>query len=162
MDDFIVTIYKIEIFADYNQFYLHDQLAEADLSDNWYDKALKNMAVVADGAIGIATARNMDVPVEILLYEQETPLDIEASEHAVSCGIELQSGILVARGPSDYLPDAKRITVNPGYYVVHILYEGLNTLSEDGLEGEDHYKIVLWPSENPEEFKLLKDSGFNS
>lgn len=155
---------KLEIFADYNQVYLHDQLSEADFSDNWNNEELKSMAVVADGAIGIATARNMDVPVEVLVceHETETSLDIDASDHAVSCGIEVRSGTLVVRGPSDYLPDAKRIRVNPGYYVVHILYKGLNTLSEDGLEGDDHYKIVLWPSETLEEFKLLKDSGFNN
>ncbi|MCV2883590.1 hypothetical protein OE749_02610 [Aestuariibacter sp. AA17] len=156
-----MTAYKLEIFADYNQVYLHDESAEADFADSWDDKAYKNMAAVIDGAIGVATARNMDVPVEVLICESEQPLDIEAWEHAVSCGVELCSGVLVVRGPSDYLPDAKRINVKPGYYAAHILYKGLNTLSEDGLEGGDYYRIVLWLSATTVELKLLKDSGFN-
>lgn len=159
---FSMTACKLEIFADYNQIYLHDELSEADFSSGWNDKAYKNMAAVVDGAIGLVTARNMDVPVEILIYESEQPLDVDAWEHVVSCGVALHSGTLVVRGPSDYLPEAKKISVKPGYYVANILYKGLDTLSEDGLDGDDYYKIVLWPSVATQELKLLKDSGFNS
>lgn len=157
-----MKVYKLEIFADYNQIYLHDELSGADFSSSWNDKTYKNMAAVIDGAIGLVAARNMDVPVEILICESEQPLDLDTWEHVVSCGIALYSGTLVVRGPSDYLPEAKKISVKPGYYVANLLYKGLNTLSEDGLDGDDYYKIVLWPSVEIQKLKLLKDSGFNS
>ncbi len=157
-----MSTYTLEIFADYNQIYLHDESAEADFADSWDDDAYKKMVVVTEGAIGLVTARNMDVPVEILLCESEPLLDLGEWEHAVSCGIELRSGVLIVRGPSDYLPDVQKINVEPGCYAAQILCKGLNTLSEDGLEGDDCYRVILWRSEAVEEFKLLKDSGFNS
>ena len=155
-----MTACKLEIFADYNQIYLHDESVEADFADKWDDDALKNMAVVIDGAIGFATARNMTVPLEIFFCESEQPLDLDAWEHAVSCGVELGSGSLVVRGPSDYLADAKRINVKRGYYAAHLLFKGLNTLSEDDLEGDDYYRVVLWPSATTKQLKLLKGSDY--
>ncbi|RZM74388.1 hypothetical protein C3B51_19715 [Pseudoalteromonas rubra] len=157
-----MTEYKLEIFADYNQVYLHDATVEVDFADDWDVEAYKNMASMNDGALGIATARNMDVPVDILVYAQRPDLDFEQYEHVVSCGVDFKSGVLVVHGPSDYLPDAKRITVSPGYYAVYVLSSGLNTVSEDGLKGDDIYKVILWPCESPKTLKLLKDSGFNS
>ena len=32
-------------------------------------------------------------------------------------------------------------------YRARIYYGGLNSLSEDGLEGDDHYRVVLWPDD---------------
>jgi hypothetical protein len=36
--------------------------------------------------------------------------------------------------------------VPPGDYKVRALYRGLDTLSEDGLEGNDFYEIQIWKS----------------
>ncbi|MDW4736332.1 hypothetical protein NQ293_26040, partial [Escherichia coli] len=43
-------------------------------------------------------------------------------------------------------PDAARIDVAPGTYRVRVSYGGLDTLSEDGLEGDDRYRLQLWPA----------------
>ena len=32
-------------------------------------------------------------------------------------------------------------------YRARIYYGKLDALSEDGLEGEDHYRVVLWPGD---------------
>lgn len=45
----------------------------------------------------------------------------------------------------DYFPEAKHLPVSPGSYRVRVYYGGLNTLSADGLDGEDYYQVVLWP-----------------
>src|SRR5689334_3901140 len=37
-------------------------------------------------------------------------------------------------------------SVEPGDYTVRALYRGLDTLSEDGLEGEDFYEVQIWRS----------------
>jgi hypothetical protein len=34
--------------------------------------------------------------------------------------------------------------VPPGHYQVALLYGGLDTLSEDGLQGKDQYHVLLW------------------
>ena len=36
--------------------------------------------------------------------------------------------------------------VEPGDYTVRAMYRGLDTLSEDGLEGQDFYEIQIWRS----------------
>ena len=67
-----VTVCKLQVFADYNQVYLHDESVEADFADSWDEKAYKNMAALIDGAICVATARNTDVLVEILICKSDT------------------------------------------------------------------------------------------
>jgi hypothetical protein len=66
----------------------------------------------------------------------------------MECSIEIPSGKIVVAGCTDYFPDAARIPVKPGNYRARIYYGDLNSLSEDGLDGGDHYKIVLWPSDD--------------
>jgi hypothetical protein len=39
-----------------------------------------------------------------------------------------------------------QITVAPGSYRVRAYFGALSELSEDGLEGNDHYRLVLWPA----------------
>jgi len=52
----------------------------------------------------------------------------------------------VIAGCTDYFPDAMRIPVPPAVYRVRVSYGGLDTLSDDGLEGDDHYRLQLWPA----------------
>jgi hypothetical protein len=35
--------------------------------------------------------------------------------------------------------------IKPGDYEVLILFGGLATTSDDGLNGQDHYKVLVWP-----------------
>jgi hypothetical protein len=62
------------------------------------------------------------------------------------CSLSVPSGRLVIAGCTDYLPTAARIPVQPGWYRARIYYGGLDTLTADELDGDDHYQIVLWPS----------------
>ena len=38
-------------------------------------------------------------------------------------------------------------TLFADYYRARIYYGDLNSLSDDGLDGDDHYKVALWRSE---------------
>lgn len=69
--------------------------------------------------------------------------------------IEVQSGRIVIAGCTDYFPEAKRLEVRPGTYRARIYYGDLDTLSQDGLAGNDHYRVVLWPSP-PDNITVLK------
>jgi hypothetical protein len=42
-------------------------------------------------------------------------------------------------------PSAPRIAVAPGVYRARVSYGGLATVSADEMEGEDHYRVELWP-----------------
>lgn len=135
---------KYEIFADFHQFYIQDEAANVDLSKAWTDAATKDMIAVVDGAIGIGTARNMEVPVTVEVHKDEPALDISAWDQVHECSLAVPSGKLVIAGCTDYFPNAERTQVKPGTYRVRVLYGGLKSLSPDGLDGEDHYVVQLW------------------
>ncbi len=140
-------MYRYELFADYFQFYLQDEAADGDLSDAWTDEAVARMLAVGDGAVGVGTARNMDVPVTLELLDAEPPADLAGWDHATECSLQIRGDKLLIAGCTDYRPDAARIPVAPGSYRVRVYYGGLDTLSEDGLEGEDRYHLQLWPAD---------------
>jgi hypothetical protein len=140
-----MALHKFEIFADYHQFYIQDEPADSDLSMAWTDKATAELLAVVPGVIGVGTVRNVEVPVEIEVLTSEPFLELDRWDRVNDCSIVLNSDKLVIAGCTDYFPDAKRIKLSPGCYRVRVLYGGLATLSTDGLEGEDHYRLQLWP-----------------
>lgn len=143
--------YAFNLDADYFQFSLEE---ESDLSDGscgapiaegWTAQTVADMLVVVPHAIAVGTARYAIVPVTIELRDDAPPADnFDGWDHVTECSIEIGIGRLVVNG-GDYWPDNARIPVPPGTYAVRILYGGLDTLSEDGLEGDDHYRVLLWP-----------------
>jgi hypothetical protein len=134
----------LSLLADYHQFYIQDEAADGDLSDAWDAAATARLLALAPGTIGIGTVRNVEVPVVIEIHERAPEADFAAWDHVVEAAISVASGRLVVAGCTDYLPDAKRIPLAPGSYRARISYGGLDTVSEDGLEGEDRYRVQLW------------------
>lgn len=138
--------YKFDLFADYHQFYLQDEGIDDDLPpENWTDEAIENGAVLTPGTIWVQTARNMNVPVTIEVRDFMPDESLSDWDKVFECSINFSSGKIVVAGCTEYLPDAARIEVVPGPYRARICHGGLVTLQEDGLEGDDHYKVILWP-----------------
>lgn len=140
--------YSFTLFADYYQFYLQDEGADGGLPGGRNEQATKDLLAVAPGTISVGTVRNMDVPVEIEIRDSEPAGDSDEWGHVTECGIEIPSGRIVVAGCMDYFPEAARISATAGSYRARIYYGNLDSLSEDGLDGDDHYKITLWPSED--------------
>ena len=136
--------YEFELFADYHQFYLQDEEADGDLSDSWTEQAVQLLLALAPGTIGVGTVRNMDVPVIVEVHDSEPQEDFALWEQINECYIDVPSGKIIVAGCTDYFPDAARISVEPGTYRARVFYGDLDTLSEDGLDGDDKYKVALW------------------
>jgi hypothetical protein len=136
---------RLKLFADSFQFYLQDESAEGDLSECWTEEATDRLLAVAPGTVGVGTVRNMTVPVSVEVLEGDPPLDAAEWDHMTECSIQIDSGQLVVAGCTDYFPDAMRISLAPGTYAVRVSYGGLASLSADGLDGDDHYRVQLWP-----------------
>lgn len=136
--------HDLNLFADYFQFYLQDESADSDLSDAWDSVAVQRMFAVATGVVGIGTARNMDVPVRLEFLDAEPVPDFANFDHVVEGSLHLKGGSLVVAGCTDYFPDAARFDLGPGTYRVRLSASGLSTLSEDGLDGRDRYRVQLW------------------
>lgn len=152
----VVESHDFELFADFHQFILQDELAEIDISgDLWPGTTVDDMLFVTPGMIHIGTARNMTVPVTVEIGNAEPEFDFGKWDHVAECSIAIPTGKLVVMGCTDYFPEAARIDVDPGNYRTRIFYGGLDTLSWNGLEGDDHYRITFWKGE-PIEPNVLK------
>ena len=49
-------------------------------------------------------------------------------------------------GDFDTESEMLRISLDKGVYGVFVCYKGLNTISQDGLAGDDSYHVFLWPT----------------
>ena len=136
--------FNYTLFADYFQFYLQDEAVAGDLSNSWTEEAVSRLLAIARGTIGVGTVRNMNVPVAVEITDSQPDADLSAWDQVNECALEVPSGRIVIAGCTDYFPDAARIDVVPGSYRARIYYGSLSSLSEDGLDGNDHYKVALW------------------
>ena len=104
-------------------------------------------------AIGIRTARNDDIVVHFSLLAGAPEDDFKDWDYVFETNMSLPLGKIVVAGPCECLPETTCINVqHSGNYGIRIYYGNFNTISEDGLEGDEHYKIALWPSHD----KILK------
>jgi len=147
--------YTYRLFADYFQFYLQDEAADGNLGEAWTDQAVEDLLALAPGTIGVGTVRNMEVLVTLEILSAPPALELDGWDQAVECDIDVPTGRLVIAGCTDYFPDAARIALEPGNYRVRIRYGGFDTLSEDGLAGDDRYDLVLWKAA-PAGLQVLK------
>lgn len=155
--------YYFPIFADYFAFEILDE-GTSSPADVWNEKTLLDRIAVAKGAIVISTVRNMTVSVIIEILNSDdfnNAQFLDSWDHVVECSIDVLSGTLVILGTTDYYPDAARIIVPPNTYQAKIYYGGLSTLSENGLDGNDVYWIVLQPGVpiSPRVIKQWRESG---
>lgn len=137
---------ELSVFADYNVFFLlaePTQLPSA--KDRWIDEVLAHMIAVRPGAICIGTARRTDVPVTVEIRTTEPESDLANWDHVTEASIDTPTGALQVVGGSDNTSNAPRLTVSPASYRVRVYAPGFNTISADGLDGDDRYHLVLWP-----------------
>lgn len=137
--------HKLQIFADYFQIWLEDQQATSTQREFLFtDQHLSDRVWVDDGLIIMFTARNMDVPVELQILQMEPYPDLDIWDHVVDTSIEIHSGQLDVFGCGGF--PGISLTLQRGSYQVRLCHGQLASLSQNGLEGEDHYKIFLWPA----------------
>jgi hypothetical protein len=135
-----------ELFADYHQILLADDRDPPPVCLEISEADCRRRLSLAPGLVVVHTARNMTVPVVIEIRPDAPPLDEAGWDHVTECSLEVETGRIVVAGLTDYWPDAARIGVKPGSWRVRALHAGLDTLSPDGLDGEDRYRLVLWPA----------------
>jgi hypothetical protein len=140
---------ELTLFADYHQFYLQDDdIRFGDLSNAWTPEATEQLLAVADHVVGVGTIRSMNVSVHIAIENQLPDLDLSEWDRVNRASLACDTGRIVVAGCTDYFPDAKRLEVVPGVYDVLVGYRNLQSLSEDGLDGDDSYHVFLAPQQN--------------
>ncbi|QBD76953.1 hypothetical protein EPA93_13445 [Ktedonosporobacter rubrisoli] len=136
--------YSLNLCADYYQIHIEDEEFDDDFPDDWGNQLVTNKIAVAPGIVGVGTARNMTVPIQLDLLDRGSEDEFDSWDHVVEASLDVPSGKIAILGCTAYFPDATRISVKPGSYRVRIYSRGLAGLSKDGLEGDDYYHIVIW------------------
>lgn len=148
-----MTVPRIHTFRlpiDHAQFFVEDLARSShgwDL-DATYDRLGRDLLAPTPGGFLVATARvfgHAEVTVEV---RDGAPTDaLDGWDHAVECGIVVESGELRLFPPEKTgSDDVPRVPCPPGRYRALVLWGGLAAvLDELAAEGDDHYRIVLWP-----------------
>lgn len=132
------------VFADYHQFYILDKEVEPDAPTDYTDEDVKRRIKASPHVVVIQPVRNMDVPVELEVFEQMPPLELASWDHVAEASLELLSGTLEIHECTRVSID--QIQLPPGSYRIRALYGNLADLSEDGVDGNDHYRLEIWPA----------------
>lgn len=145
----------LKLFADHFQFHIWDEALDADLSESWTQDACDRMLAMNGDVIGVGTARNMTVPVDLEVFESPPPVSLVSWDQVNECSTNVPSGRLVIMGCTELYDDALRVLILPGAYRVRLSYGKLDEVTDDGLDGNDHYRVQLWPAPL-EPLKVLK------
>ncbi|MBB5716253.1 hypothetical protein [Sphingomonas aerophila] len=132
------------IFADYHQFYLWDHEANPDVPTSYTEEDTIRRIKAAPFVVVVQPERNMNVSVEVEITGEAPELALDAWDHVAEASLDLPSGRLEIYECTGESIDI--LTVPAGTYRVRTYHSGLGTLSDDGLDGDDHYRIVLWPA----------------
>lgn len=135
---------RYTIFADYHQFYLWDHGTHPAAPTDYTKEDTVRRIKAAPFVIVVQPERNVDVPVEIAIKQKSPELGLDNWDHVAEASLALPSGMLEIHECTGGSIDI--LTVPAGTYRVRAYYGGLGTLSDDGLDGEDHYRVVLWPA----------------
>lgn len=149
------SLFEGQLFADYFQIYLRDT-AFPELPDDYSDEAIARRLTPGDHGVILHTSRNMMVPVLVVWHETEPSADPDQFQHVVEASFEANSGELIIAGMTDAEATAARLSVPTGMIGLRANLSGLDTISEDGLEGEDQYLVQLWPARQAIGLKVLK------
>jgi hypothetical protein len=140
--------YPFNFYTSYHQFYIVDKGSEGNTASStfWTDNAYNDRLAIENGILGVGTECYGPVKgeLELLTNINITP-DLSTVDHVVEAGIAVNSGIIqLLDCPTSTIQ--LEIKVAPGNYGVRIYSSNLSSV--DGEEGDDFYRIEIWPDEN--------------
>lgn len=122
---------------------MQDGKVDPPAPEDWTDIDIANRAKVAQNVVVVCPLRNVLVSVELEVHAQKSSIQLSRWDHVVLCDLSLPSGRLQVHECTG--GELLNWAITPGHYQVALLYSGLGTLSQDGLQGEDTYHVLLWP-----------------
>jgi len=149
--------YNLNFRTQHNQFYLYDKASPANTAsdDFWTAEAHDDRLALENGILGIGTQCYGHIKGELdVLDNANQAVDYNHYDHVVEGGLEVKSGVLqVLDCPNSEVELEVKLT--PGTYRVRVYSSNLASADIDEVEGNDYYKIKIWPDTNMER-KVLK------
>jgi hypothetical protein len=144
---------QLRLFADYFQVHVLDEASETVLDQAWNDGTLDDRIVVLRDILGIRTEVNVDVEVDVEWSMEPPYLDAGRFDHVAEASVEIPSGRMIVMGCSDYLPDAHRLEVIPGWVRIRVQKSNLRNAVEAGIDSDqcaetiERIRIDAWPAD---------------
>lgn len=138
--------YILDFYTQYSQFYIADKLSPHETSGDFWDKAAyEDRLAIGTGIVGVGTECYGPVKGELHVLPSSTSEDeLEAYDHVVEGPLTIMSGVLqVLDCPNSNVE--LQITLPAKDYAVRVYSS--NLASVEGDEGDDFYKIEIWPCE---------------
>ncbi|MCB9850717.1 MAG: hypothetical protein H6817_08430 [Phycisphaerales bacterium] len=134
-----------QVFAEYSQFYIWDIGIDPGAPCDYDDEDCSRRVKVAEQCVVIMPERDDTVPVQFEVRPDEPQRDDDAWDHVVECSIDLPTGRLQISTVS--CGDVANWRVPPGSYRVRASFGKLGEVDANRLDGNDHYRVVLWPGD---------------
>lgn len=147
--------YDLDFYTGYHQFYLFDKDSPGatDSDKFWTQQAVDDKLALEDGVIGVGTECYGPVKGELLvLQRQNDDFDANQFDHIVEGGLELKSGVLQILDCPDSTVQLE-LSLPVGTYRIRAYSANLASVVDE--EGEDFYRIEIWPDDNKQR-KVLK------
>lgn len=138
-------IHNLRLLADYHQIHVVAVGHRGDDVVAWTDADVASMLVVTPAIVAIGTARDLDVPLRVELHDARPDVVLDDWDQVAECSIPVPGQRLMVKGCSDYEPDAFVTDVPSPRMSMRILWAGLDSIDEYGIEGKDRYAVQLWP-----------------
>jgi hypothetical protein len=138
--------HALDFYTSYNQFYIYDKNSEGNTGSVsfWNNVAHNDRLAIEEGILGVGTECYGPVRGELQIIEAaNNEINLNDYDHIVEAGIRITSGTIQVLDCPDSNVEFE-INVKPGSYRVRIYSS--NLVSVVGDEGDDFYRIEIWPS----------------
>lgn len=150
-----MSVHRFTIFADYSQFIVQDEDSEDDFGVLWNDAAAATMIATGGTALALGTLRNVEVKVELHVFDGAPEISLEDFDHAVEGAFSSPTGKIAVMACTDFFPDAAQLMIQPGSYHFIYLVSGASTIQTEWDDANDLYSLYIWPGA-PRETHLVK------
>lgn len=136
---------NLTLRADYYQIQVLDEESVTDLGDFWTENAAADRIVTADDALAIIMSTNLRVDVSVDVLQREPSAPDADPDHIVEGDLHVPSGRIIVMGCTDYLPDATRVDVGPGWHRVRaVRFDADEAVGGEPMV-EERLRLSIWP-----------------
>jgi hypothetical protein len=137
--------HKLFFFTEYYQFYILDAESPAitDAPDFWNEAADKRKLAIGQGILGVTVAKYAEIKVEVDVLDAKPKIDTHA-DHIVEASLNIASGTLQIKDCTAF-DTILELKLDKALHKIRISSYNLGSVKND--EGDDYYKVEIWPND---------------